>query len=613
MTSETEILASFDKIVAEQNNAVVVETQNRKIDEIPVGFELRRDGVYRSIFRGKEWEWVKVCSSLKVVALIRDGAGSEWGRLLEWTDLDGRLHQWAMPVRLLAGDGTEYREHLLDDGLVIEPGRQARDGLHSYIAVCKPAARATAVSRLGWHDKLFVLPDAVFGAPPNGERVILQTSQPTEHILRQQGTLEGWKKEVGARCKGNSRLIHTVSCAFAAPLIYLVGEESGGFNLVGPSSIGKTTLILAGGSVCGGGGIAGYRRQWRATANALESVAATHCDILLPLDEISQVSGREAGEAAYLLANGSGKARARRDGSGRPTVKWRSFFISTGEITLADRVAEDGRRRATAGQGVRVIDIPADAGAGLGCFENLHGEKDGDAFARKLRDTTEREYGTPLRAYLKEIAQEQDPTEIAEWVRKVRGEFVKEVQITLADGQVQRVLGRFALVAAAGELATKLNITGWKEGDAIAAVAKCFAAWLDRRGSTGPAEIAAGISQIRRFFEQHGQSRFADFYGADGERPIANRCGFKRQEDGKTEYYVHLESFRSELCAGLDVYAIARECIRLGLLIPASDGKPQRPERIPALLGETENKRVYHFTSAIIGDLANEQAATAAA
>jgi putative DNA primase/helicase len=138
-----------------------------------------------------------------------------------------------------------------------------------------------------------------------------------------------------------------------------------------------------------------------------------------------------------------------------------------------------------------------------------------------------------------------------------------------------------------------------KEGDAIAAVAKCFAAWLDRRGSTGPAEIAAGISQIRRFFEQHGQSRFADFYGADGERPIANRCGFKRQEDGKTEYYVLPESFRSELCAGLDVYAIARECIRLGLLIPASDGKPQRPERIRALLGETEKKRVYHFTSAI--------------
>ena len=106
-----------------------------------------------------------------------------------------------------------------------------------------------------------------------------------------------------------------------------------------------------------------------------------------------------------------------------------SFFISTGEDNLADRVAEDGRRRATAGQGVRVIDIPADAGARLGLFpENLHGEKDGDAFARKLRDTTERARVWHRRCAhtLKEIAQEQDPTEIAEWVRKVRGEFVKE-------------------------------------------------------------------------------------------------------------------------------------------------------------------------------------------
>ena len=136
----------------------------------------------------------QICSPLTIVALVRDGAGSEWGRLLEWTDPDGRLHQWAMPMRLLAGDGTEYREHLLDDGLVIEPGRQARDGLHSYIAVCRPAVRARAVSRLGWHEKVFVLPDAVFGATPNGERVILQTSQPIEHRVAAARDARGLEK-----------------------------------------------------------------------------------------------------------------------------------------------------------------------------------------------------------------------------------------------------------------------------------------------------------------------------------------------------------------------------------------------------------------------------------
>ena len=58
----------------------------------------------------------------------------------------------------------------------------------------------------------------------------------------------------------------------------------------------------------------GYLRQWRATSNGLEGVAALHCDSLLVLDEISEVNPREAGLIAYMLANGQGKARAGRLG-----------------------------------------------------------------------------------------------------------------------------------------------------------------------------------------------------------------------------------------------------------------------------------------------------------
>lgn len=58
----------------------------------------------------------------------------------------------------------------------------------------------------------------------------------------------------------------------------------------------------------------------------------------------------------------------------RPSVS--ILFLSTGEISLGDKLAEDGRR-VTAGQQVRVIDLQADAGAGLGLFETLHGARDG--------------------------------------------------------------------------------------------------------------------------------------------------------------------------------------------------------------------------------------------
>ena len=49
--------------------------------------------------------------------------------------------------------------------------------------------------------------------------------------------------------------------------------EGGGLNFRGPSSIGKTTLLQVGGSVWGGGGLAGYVPTWRTADNGLESGA----------------------------------------------------------------------------------------------------------------------------------------------------------------------------------------------------------------------------------------------------------------------------------------------------------------------------------------------------
>src|SRR5437773_8552249 len=96
-----------------------------------------------------------------------------------------------------------------------------------------------------------------------------------------------------------------------------------------------------------------------------------HSDALLCLDEMGQVNGREAGEVAYMLANGTGKSRAARDGSARRAARWRVLFLSTGELSLADKMNEAGQR-ARAGQETRLVDVPADAGSGLGLFEKLH-------------------------------------------------------------------------------------------------------------------------------------------------------------------------------------------------------------------------------------------------
>ena len=45
---------------------------------------------------------------------------------------------------------------------------------------------------------------------------------------------------------------------------------------------------------------------------------------------------KQAGEAAYMLANGKGKARASRTGDARAPASWRLLFLSSGEIGITE-------------------------------------------------------------------------------------------------------------------------------------------------------------------------------------------------------------------------------------------------------------------------------------
>jgi uncharacterized protein (DUF927 family) len=141
------------------------------------------------------------------------------------------------------------------------------------------------------------------------EQVLFQTPNESEHLANVSGSVEDWRTHVGSLCSGNSRLVLAVSCAFAGPSLSLVGAESGGVHFHGITSTGKSTALLAGGSVIGGGGRNGFVQSWRTTTNGLEAVAEFDNDLTLFLDELAQVDPREAAETAYLLGNGSGKSR----------------------------------------------------------------------------------------------------------------------------------------------------------------------------------------------------------------------------------------------------------------------------------------------------------------
>ena len=547
-------------------------------------------------------EWRPVCSPLDVVAETRNEHGEDWGRLLVVTDRDDNRHEWAMPMEMLAGSGEEYRRRLLSMGLRIAPGPFAKRALHEYVSEAQPDAKARCVSRVGWHatagGNVFVLPGESYGVT-NGERVLLQSASSNAHHFRTAGGLNEWQEGIGRLCVGNSRLVFAVSTAFAGPLLYLANEQSGGIHFVGQSQSGKTTVVRAAGTVWGGGSLNGFLRTWRATSNGLEGTAAEHCDTLLCLDEMGQVDAREAGEVAYMLANGSGKARSRRDGTARPPAEWRLLFLSTGEVSLADKMAEGGKRP-KAGQEVRLADVPADAGAGLGIFEELHDFQSPDALARHLCETSERYYGSPARAFLNQLVQ-ISPEALSESVRRACTDFMAKHVPEGASGQVLSVAGRFAVIAAAGTLATAFGILPWPEEEADTAAGICFKAWLAKRGGAGAMEFETGLAQIRHFLEAHGNSRFQAFGKGDegDETRVIDRAGFRRKDDdGRWEYFVLPEAWKAELCAGQDPRALAKELLRRGFLVPGSDGKPQSTHKLPGMGA----KRCYHLSAQIVSD-----------
>lgn len=540
-----------------------------------------------------------ICGPLDVAAMVRDPHNQGWGLLVSFKDPDSRQHRVVVPMSLFRGDGAEVAGLLLSYGLNIAP--RARALLVEYLQTANSDRRGRVTSRTGWHDGgvtggVFVLPEYAIGG--GEEEWIFETESAAANTYTRRGNLHGWRESVAAMCEGNSRLVFAVSLAFASPLLWLLGGESGGFHLRSASSDGKTTALRVAASVCGG---PDYMQRWRATDNGLEGLAMLHCDAPLLLDELAQIDPRAAGEVAYMLANGSGKTRAGRTGAAREKASWRLLFLSAGEIGLTEHMGEVGKSP-KAGQELRLAEIPADAGAGLGLFEALHGHGSGSEFAKALAEGIRLQHGSAFPAWLERLTKEQAdiPDNIRAGIRAFEARYLTDQ----AGGQARRVAYRFALVGAAGELATSWGLTGWPDGEAMKAVAVCFRAWLDRRGGEGNQEERAMLSQVREFLRRYGESAFTDWDrpGNDPDKHAprsADRVGYRRHEEGsdETHYYIFAETWRTRICKGFDHAAIGRLMIARGYVEAGSE--KDRPWFVKKDIPTEGRARVAHILPAL--------------
>jgi len=508
---------------------------------------------------------IRLSDPLHAPALARDEEGGGWAPVLVFRDRDGLKRQEIIPFRQFVGDGADGVKQLADLGLAIEPGREAIDGLKQYIAGSHPKKRARLADGLGWHGNAYLFPDGAVGEA--GEMLIYRGSKRAIGVFTPRGSLQDWQKHIAALALGNPRLMFTLSAAFAGILLRVCGGASSAFHWVGDSSLGKSGCLHAAASVWGNPADAVH--SWRHTDNALEYTAAQHNDGLLILDELKEVDPRQAQAISYMLGNGKGKGRAHHAGGLREAMSWRITMLSSGELGLADHIASTGQK-SHAGQAVRFIELPADAGAGLGMWNTLHGMADGAAFTNALKDNGGRYYGTAARAFIAAMIENMEA--VPGVVKRLDEAFQIHLVPPEASGQVKRVASAFAMVAAAGALAVEWGVCPWPEprrpvGDSFLdpfdAAGAMFKAWLNERPTVRNLEEAQILAHVRKLIEATMYGRFVDFHRA-GENTaselshmpaVHNTLGFRKRAQEWTEdnrqylFYITKSAFAGEFAA----------------------------------------------------------------
>lgn len=572
----------------------------------PFGIEERDDGLYYAALPDDApplW----LCEPVEVLGMARDADGEAWGLWLRWHDVDKRPHTWSMPNRLLMSRPGELEAELVDRGFRIDTNFQQRGYLRHALGGVKTGARVTLATAPGWSTPATgaaayaLINGEVIGAPD--EQIVLKT--PPENAaakMRQSGDLAEWKAQVAGLAAGNPVAMFAICTAFTGPLLGPLGESSGGVHIFGRSKTGKTLAVRLGLSAWGPANKSGLLRDWRSTANALESAAEEANDSLLTLDEVHQADPRDVVAAVYQLANESGKSRLRQDASAKRRRTWRTVVLSNGELDIAAMAAK-AAQILPAGAEVRLPSIPID---GQSMWPNLHGFSSATELMAALQKALQTQFGTAIRPFLTKLAESLKTGEPN--LELALDESRTRISANLpenADDQVREVSRRFALIALAGELAIDWGILPWEPMAADKAVAKILAWWIERRGGVGSTEEHQHVKLVRAFLSEYGPSRFValdrvsnqngelveprQWIERQSDRPIVSRMGWRRiMLDRQPPEYLFTRDGWAEICAtgGADPTEVARTLKAVGILDPGENSNLAKKVRIP-ILGPT--------------------------
>lgn len=469
-------------------------------------------------------EWI--CSPIEVVARTRTERDTDFGKMVEFTNLEGRRGRWSMPSRMIVSSKEDdIISQLKCSGVNI--GFKKESLLIQYLSTTNPSDSLICSSSTGWNggnNASFIMPDKTLGY----QGAIFQNEEISHEVgISSSGTLREWQFNVAKYAKGNDIILLSIAVGLSGSLLKLIGGENSITNLRGQSSKGKTTCFNVGASISGKPGE--FDQTWNATGNGLEGKAAARNDLSLFLDEMGECEPRKLDTIIYMICNGKGKQRAKQTGASKHVHRWRLSALSTSE-KHPEIILKKAGKQMTAGVENRLIDIEAD-GYKYGAFNNIHDFENAAEFANHLSSSSKKYHGTALPYFINSLLEDSQMDFHLCYEEARRPELWGA-----RDSLENRVASRMAVFSMAGELSIKYELIGFNPGTFTDACRRLFTKWMNNRtqGSTEDTQILQGI---RDFIQRHGNSRFSPLStgnSAEDNAVIRDQAGwYKKETDGR--------------------------------------------------------------------------------
>jgi putative DNA primase/helicase len=324
-----------------------------------------------------------------------------------------------------------------------------------YMAAAQPTKQIIAYERTGWQveptgQPVFVLGDRVIGA------TLESVYQPGDAVaaahISQSDSLPGWIKHVAEPACVVPWWGFSIMAALGGMLLRPLDEPSRGFQATGETSQGKTIGLACGASVYGRGSKRdenSFISTWNNTSNAIEGMSEAHNDLMLPFDELREADSNTINRILYMMIDGAGRGRMKKDASLRPRKHWSTVVLSTGEQSIESKLGEGGHAIA-GGMAVRMLDLPVD---NTGLVRRIDADH-----VKRIEAATRRYYGTAAEAFVSRLIEDQlaDPEgEGAAHLRQRLSDITAELVGSDTDERRRRAARGFAIVQLAGELGIK--------------------------------------------------------------------------------------------------------------------------------------------------------------